>query len=254
MNKEYLFSIYAPPGGPWSDWAKPVLFAHLSSSTILTAGVDPAHYNVSWAPAADGSTAIVLDLPGDTSVWVALQLAHIGYRPVPLYNALPSLGVHAVCDIMPIVAAILGAAPILDQLNLPFDSPPAFMLDANRRVGSGLSLHPGMFDNRSVSLPTDFPSANLLMSRSIKRAILVQADTLRPQEDLAHTLLRWQRAGITIEAINPLNPAAPQKIDVPRPPRFRSLWQRLLATAGLRRHPQGGFGAILPIPTSSSGG
>jgi hypothetical protein len=128
------------------------------------------------------------------------------------------------------------------------------MLDANRRVGSGLSLHPGMFDNRSVSLPTDFPSANLLMSRSIKRAILVQADTLRPQEDLAHTLLRWQRAGITIEAINPLNPAAPQKIDVPRPPRFRSLWQRLLATAGLRRHPQGGFGAILPIPTSSSGG
>jgi len=256
MTRDYLYNIWAPPGGLWSDWCKPVLFAHLTREFLPTEGMKPLEHSLDWVPAADGSTAIVIDLPGPASIGVAMQLARVGYRPVPLFNALPSEGLAAaVCDIRSILITLAMMTPELDGLNLPFHAPPAFVLDADRRAGNG-RLTPGMFDNRSVSLPTDFPSANLLLSRGIKQAILVQYASIAPQEDLAHTLLRWQRAGIAIAAADLMEapPVTPQPIDVPRPPRFKTLWQRLLAVAGLRRHPQGGFGAILPIPTSSSGG
>ncbi len=253
MTKEYVFDVWAPPGAPWSDWCKPVLFAHLGETEILTGGTDALAGNLWWSEPADGSTAIVIDTAGSTSVWMAIQLAQIGYRPVPLYNAIPSPMIGVACDLAPIVAALIGATPLLDHLNLPHAAPPVFMLDAARRIGMGGTLAPGMFDNRSVSLPTDFPSANLLLSRGIRKAILLQADRLAPQEDLAHTLLRWQQAGIMIEAVQLLPPQGPVAIQVPRPPLFKTLWQRLAAVIGLRRHPAGGFGAILPIPSSSGG-
>jgi hypothetical protein len=107
-----------------------------------------------------------------------------------------------------------------------------------------------MFDNRSVSLPTDFPSANFLIAQRIAR-VIVLATTAEPQEDLSHTLLRWQQAGIAIEMVSPLAPElVPMPITVRKPPMFRMLWQRILATAGLRRSPLGGFGGVLPIPSS----
>ena len=59
-----------------------------------------------------------------------------------------------------------------------------------------MRVEPPAFDNRSVSLPTDFPSANLLLSYGVRRVVLVQATDGQPQADLAHTLLRWQQAGI----------------------------------------------------------
>ena len=34
MTREELFDAWAPAGGPWSDWAKPVLFAHVEGDRI----------------------------------------------------------------------------------------------------------------------------------------------------------------------------------------------------------------------------
>ena len=45
--------------------------------------------NLSWSPAIDEKVAVVLDLPGAEGVRVGLELAARGYRPVPLYNAVP---------------------------------------------------------------------------------------------------------------------------------------------------------------------
>jgi hypothetical protein len=254
MTKEYIYNVWSPPAGPWSDWVKPVLFAHLDANAVLSIEDLPiGPVDVSYAPRADGTTALVLDLAGSTAVWLALELARIGYRPVPLYNAAPALpGQIPVCDIWPIMSALATVTNELDKLNVPFNAPPAFLLDFQRRVGKGVGARPtpGMFDNRSVSLPTDFPSANYLQSHAVKRVLLIQQDSLAPQVDLAHTLLRWQQAGIAIEAVSLFDPATIHPLQVSKPPLFRTLWQRLFALGGLTRSPLGGFGGVLPIPSS----
>jgi hypothetical protein len=264
MTKQEVYNIWAPPDGPWSTWAKPVLFAHMPAMSPPPGDMAMPAVDIAWAPPADGSTVIVLDLPGNLGVAAAMRLAEQGYRPVPLYNAVPS-PVHTVfsdmplgtataaCVLWPIMAAILTATPALDALNLPYQAPPVFLLDADRRYGTGATIMPGMFDNRSVSLPTDFPSATHLLSQGVRRAIVVQHGAHLPQEDLAHTLLRWQEAGIEILAVALSAPSEPTPIEVAKPSLYRTLWQRLTATLGLRRNPLGGFGGFLPIPSSSGG-
>ena len=260
MTNKDIYNIWAPPDAAWSLWAKPVLFSHLTS---YPHDITLPAFDASWAPRADGSTAFVLDLPGNLAVAAAVSLAGLGYRPVPLYNAVPcptevsafTPGVSTplvICDVAPTMSALAAAAPALQRLNLPAHAPPAFLLDADRRYGAGVTPNPGMFDNRSISLPTDFPSANHLLSQGVKRAILIQLKSLEPQEDLGHTLLRWQQAGIEIAAlaISPA-PSALTPIQVPKPSLFRSIFHRFQATFGLRRHPLGGFGGFLPIPSSS---
>jgi hypothetical protein len=257
MTPQYVFDIWSPPGGLWSPWVKPVLFAHVKPLAYYGEVQLPAAPVMPWLgrrEGREGQAALVIDLPGELAVVVALHAARAGYRPVPLYNAVPGSGgsAAAVCDVAPIVAALSVVTPELDGLNLPYAAPPAFMLDAARRCGSGVQPQPGMFDNRSVSLPTDFPSANRLLSQGIRRVMLIQTDRPDPQEDLAHTLLRWQQAGIAIESVMPNDPVAQLvPITVRKPFLYRQLWQRLLATMGLRRSPLGGFGGVLPIPSSS---
>jgi hypothetical protein len=191
--------------------------------------------------------AIVVDLPGEVGIMAALVLAGAGYRPVPLYNALP--GDSNVIDMTGILMGLLNTADHLASLTIAADAPPAFLLDARRR-GEGASVAPGMFDNRSISLPTDFPSANFLLSRGIRRALLIQQDRLDPQVDLAHTLRRWQEAGIEINGKMLDDAQPPTRIDVPKPPRFRMMFYSLLALMGLRQNPMGGFGGVLPVPSA----
>jgi hypothetical protein len=249
LTKEEIFNIWAPRDAIWSDWAKPVLFAHLTQSVV--AGVARINIDVSKTPRPDGHTLLVLDLPGDRGVAMGLVMAAAGWRPVPLYNAIPPRGtLTTVCDVRPILRALFAGTFVLRDLKLVADAPPAFLLDSMRRVGDACALVPGAFDNRSISLPTDFPSANLLLSRGLHRAILVQSAGTLPQEDLAHTLLRWQQAGMQIEAISLADPGEPTPITVRRPFMFREIWQRLIATFGLIRSPLGGFGGQLPMAAS----
>src|SRR5438093_11875256 len=95
MNKSRLFEIWAPPASVWSAWAKPVLFAHTTSRLLAFCGYDPPREaatapDVGWAPPADGTSAIVVDLAGATGVWLGVALAEAGFRPVPLDNACPA--------------------------------------------------------------------------------------------------------------------------------------------------------------------
>jgi hypothetical protein len=255
VNSEQIFETWAPAGALWSPWVKPVLFAHLSqlppapSEPQPAAGRSPT--DPAWAPPADDPAVLVLDLPGELGVRLGLQLAQAGYRPIPLYNAAP--GPHGVpldrrvsrVDVLPIMTAIRQAGGFLGSLKLPAGAPPAFLLDAGRSAGPALLLPACDFDNRSVSLFTDFPSANFLLAHGYRRAILVQAGGRQPQPDLAHTLRRWQEAGIAIAA-KPLDDAGPaEPITVARPSWFGWVWYRMLATVGLRRSVHGGFGGFV---------
>jgi hypothetical protein len=260
MNKEEIFSIWVPENSIWSRWAKPVLFAHLNSA-LSHIPITSAPVDVSWSPPPDERVAIVLDLPGVDGVLSALALAGRGYRPVPLYNALPlpfgeSLLSPATCsrvaavDVLPIISAVRMGAKLLAQLTLPSDAPPAFLLDANRR--GVRKMIPDEFDNRSISFTTDFPSANFLASQAIQRVLLVQKQVLEPQPDLAHALRRWQDGGLTLERLR-LDPLSPrEQFQVSRPAWYGAMFQRVLSAMGLRRSSSGGFGAW--VPDSSAGG
>jgi len=256
MTREELYEIWAPASGRWSPWAKPVLFAHADATYAdNTTGEFQAPgelIDLTWAPPGDGRSAFVLDLPSLLGTYGGLALAQRGYRPVPLYNSAPAPGgVAAAIDVTPILQTLIAGASLLAQINLPEDAPPAFLLDAERRYGAGVGLESGMYDNRSVSLPTDFPSANTLLAAGIDTVILVQEQSVAPQADLSHTMLRWQQAGMHIRAKALNDPRGVIDIAVQKPPLFRVAWQRLLATIGLRRNPLGGFGGFLPDPSSS---
>jgi hypothetical protein len=178
---------------------------------------------------------------------MGLALADAGYRPVPLYNSAP--GPAPVLDMTAVAAEIVGGTQRLQEAKLPPDAPPAFLLDSRRRFGDS-APKPGKFDNRTISLPTDFPSSNLLLNRGVRRCLLVQESGVQPQPDLAHTLARWQRGGLDVMSKSLANAGAGEPIRVSRPNHFRAAWQRMIALAGLRRSPLGGFGGVLPLPSS----
>src|SRR5438552_17676209 len=88
MNREEIFSPWAPEASPWSRWVKPVLFAYLDSAISQILVTETAG-DVSWSPPPNDKVALVLDLPGNEGVLAGVALAARGYRPVPLYNAVP---------------------------------------------------------------------------------------------------------------------------------------------------------------------
>ena len=211
---------------------------------------------------AQEKVVLVLDLPKAEGVRLGLALSAWGYRPVPLYNALPlpfevpmvdpiSQRPVAAVDVLPIVRALEQGAEQLARLKIPHDAPPAFLLDANRH-GDNKRMLPDEFDNRSVCFTTDFPSANFLLQHGIQQVLLVQRECLEPQADLAHALRRWQDGGLPLQRMRIEQPAMKESFKVTRPSWYGAMFQRALAALGLRRAPGGGFGAW--IPESSAGG
>ena len=237
MTPDETFALWAPPESIWSRWVKPVVFAHLT--------VPPAEAPIcpspplGWPERAEMDNAIVVDLPGPSSVAAGLALAERGYRPVPLFNAVPGPPADSSVDVWPIVFEIVRGAGRLAAARLPPAAPPAFLLDKNRqlrRIG-GESL----FDNRSVSFPTDFPSARFLAGAGIRRAVLLQEFATRPELDLAHTLREWQRGGIALAEVS-LDSRAPAPLSVGRPSLLGWVWFRALTLLRLRPNPLGGYG------------
>jgi hypothetical protein len=248
MRKADVFDAWAPRGSVWAPWAKPVLFAHLPMWIGAPQPLAPEPFP--HAPPAADRTAIVLDLPGPRAIPLALALVITGYQPVPLYNAVPAPSAGAeVVDVRPILDALEASAAALRDLTIAPDAPPVFLLDADRGYGTA-APSPSRFDNRSVSLPTDFPSATFLAAHGVRRLLLVRDQNPEPPPDLAHTLLRYEQADVRITAMSLASGTPPAPLRVRRPSWFRWSFHRFLATVGLHRHALGGFGGMLPEPGS----
>ncbi|HSG41013.1 MAG TPA: hypothetical protein VLE27_15355 [Thermoanaerobaculia bacterium] len=253
MNGSELFETWAPADSVWSPWAKPALFADEAVLGAMTGTPSPPAMppEPRSAFSGDSGTAFVLDLPGERSVELGLVLARAGYRPVPLFNTTDHAA--ALVDVRPVLRRLASGASELAGVYLPPEAPPAFLLDANRSNASA-TPSPGRYDNRWVVFPQDFPSASFLLARGIRHVVLLQEMRVgggdQPQPDLAHVLRRWQEAGLAIHLQDPNLDERPLALDVRRPSSFRSLFYRALALAGLRRNSAGGFGGIIPQPSS----
>lgn len=248
VSSEDAFAAWAPEGGSWSDWAKPVIF--VQDTDTLPADPLPDAAEPAFAGTVPLDSAVVVDLPGADSVRAGLALAARGFRPVPLFNGTD--GPSAVIDVRPIVAALGAGVEVLTRMTLPAAAPPAFLLDS-RRNGPFPEVRPGSYDNRWVTLPQDFPSASLLISRGIRTANILQHGSSAVAPDLAHVLKRWQDHGIRLQVIDPQGSALPSAITVTAPSGFKLAWYAAIAVLGLRRSNVGGFGSAVPEQTSSSG-
>ena len=247
MTGEECFAIWTPDGSPWSAWTKPVLFSQIDQKFLRPGPAGPPATVRGALPPFARDAALVVDLPGRESVLVGLALAELGWRPVPLFNA--TTAPNALVDVVPMMEALLAGAETLSRHSLPPDAPPAFLLDADRMRGAP---RPGVYDNRSITLPQDFPSATFLRSQGIRTVYLLQDGTTEPREDLSHVLLRWQQGGLALR----WHQAGGRMGDLTLSPPswFRKGWYRLVALLGLRRSNVGGFGAVIPEATSGGFG
>ncbi|MGC4094878.1 MAG: hypothetical protein QM756_44565 [Polyangiaceae bacterium] len=188
------------------------------------------------------------------------SLARRGYRPVPLYNAIPfpfdakladpeTFYDLALVPVVPVIAALRECAGALGKLQLSDDAPPAFLLDA-RRAGFFGRAQPGEFDNRSVCFRTDFPSPLFLESQGIERVLLVRTDPREPAEDLQHVLRGFQDGNLSLWQAQLGLDDAPAPLSVEKPAWYGAMFQRALLSLGLRRAASGGFGRLVPHPSS----
>jgi len=250
-DKDEVYRIWAPSYGLWSAWVKPVLFS-LMDSQFEVRRPSITQFNKHWVP-TPGQAAIVVDLPGEDGVVWGLQLARLGYRPIPLYNALPfppsekmfpATRPECTVDVVPILAALYRETPALTDIRLAVGAPPAFLLDADRRIAKRDPI-PGRFDNRSVCFSTDFPSADFLTSRQITQVVIFQRGT-DVAGDLLLVLLEWQKAGIRLLRKDPADAAQLKPVRLEPPSFLRRIWYRISVALGLRRGELGGFGGIVP--------
>jgi hypothetical protein len=251
MTREEVFAAWAPAGGAWFLWVRPVLFAQMPEGEAKAgpddrAGPEAVPPAPGWCPPADGATLLVLDLPGAESVRLGLSLVRAGYRPVPLFNA--CTGPQEVVEQGWIQKALRDGAGYLRAQALPPGAPPAFLLDELRQTPAR-PLQPGAFDNRWRVYPEDFPSEEVLQARGLRRLLLIQRGRRRPQEDLARVLWYWQESGLAIAVKDPLDDTPPRPLVVSRPNWARRLWERLLRYFGVRRGAPDGFGYVIPEPT-----
>lgn len=257
--KESVFAAWAPPESAWSAWAKPVLFAHLPRRLPEVALA--FEEDLSWLPVPERRCALVIELGGLESVAMGLTIAERGYRPVPLFNACPpperdelflateQKPIVAAVDVDAILAGMVQGAERLQTLRLSPDAPPAFLLNAFRKTPQQ-PLRPGQFDNRSVVFTTDVPSAGTLLSRGILEAIVIARGEVI-QDDLQHVLRIWSQDGLSLALKRFDRAGPPEPLHMPAPSFLRGLWILFAAWLGLRRNPQGGFGAFVPEAAAS---
>jgi hypothetical protein len=245
MSAAEIWEAWAPADVLWSQWAKPVLIAQLVDVDALAgARLEWPSLDLSALPISSDRTALVVNLPGAISINYGLALAKRGFRPVPLFNG--CVGRAAIVPTEPLQAAMVAGAADLRAMAIDPAAPPAFLLDSHRMRSSG-KPRPGEFDNRWMTFPQDFPSADLLKSRQIEVAMLLQDDET-VGEDLAHVLLRWKDAGIRILLQSRSESSKARPLNILRPPSYRALWHRALAALGFKRNSAGGFGSLIPEP------
>ena len=244
VKKNEVWETWAPTGGEWSLWARPVLFAQMDDGKLAGVSDIPASaIQMIKTPEFASDAAMIVDLPGADSVTAGLALALKGYRPVPLYNG--CTGAHEVVDQSAIMEWLAGGARLLGGQWLK-DAPPAFLLDSWRMTAR--EVRPGDFDNRWRIFPQDFPAAEMLVGKGIRRVVLIRKRRLMPAADLVGVLTRWQAAGIRIEAFDMEKSLPPTPFVVKLPWWSKSPWRHFLWIFGLGRGAGKGFGHIVPEP------
>jgi hypothetical protein len=259
-----LYDIWGPvPDSPWVPYHCVPLFAALSTFPNDKVGpTDPEwaraiesgdHLGRAPSLSALGDTWsregvwLILDLPGTQSVTLAARLIAGGYQPVCTFDHWP----HPVGVLKPekILAQLLryasGVRPL--RASLTPSSPPVWICDRDR-LGGGPG-RPKEFDNRYYLDDSILPAPEILRSAGIQHILcVVPSPAEMPGPDLRAYFRDLRKQGFAaIHGVALTDPAlAPFEF---APETFEISFSR----SGFARSDAGGFGRLVPEPSSSSG-
>ena len=231
------YKQWAPESLPWSPWVKPVLFSTLTGSEPMEIDQDSLP-STDWAPQAQRSTALIVDIPGQEALYQGLALTRRGYRPVPLFNGCKAPGM--VIDVTR-MAELLAAGTRLVGTGIRYDAPPVFLLDSRRMDSVGDMT--GLFDNRWCIFAQDMPSAKFLKGWEIQNIILRASNFAGDLEPIAYS---YQKAGIKLQISRDNVQISDHTIS--RWSVSNIISKRWAALKGYRRNSAGGFGANVAGP------
>ena len=192
IGKE-VYKIYAPNGAKWVEWIRPVPFVAIDTYHRKPI-VDWVERKIMFLQQYQKDTAIIVDLPGKESIELGIGLAHIGYRPIPLFNGTDEQpGSQATTNTYWVESCLINASQKLKNIPLQHDTNPAFLLDSYRR--NRYRAKESIFDNSWDIYKQDVPSAEYFKQNDITKIIVV-GNTI--QHDLKKILFIWQEKGLTI--------------------------------------------------------
>lgn len=193
MRGKEIYKIYAPNGAKWIDWVRPVPFVAIDTYNRKPIA-NFLDRKAMFLKKYQQDTAIFIDLPGKESIELGIGLAHIGYRPIPVFNGTDEQqGSQATTNTYLIESCLINGSQKLKNIELKNDANPAFLLDSHRT--NRYRAKESIFDNSWDLYKQDIPSAEYFKQNGITKIIVV-GETI--QRDLKKIFLKFQEKGIEI--------------------------------------------------------
>lgn len=193
MRGKEIYKIYAPNGTKWIDWVRPVSFVAIDTYNRKPI-VDWLDRKAMFLKKYQQDTAIFIDLPGKESIELGIGLAHMGYRPIPVFNGTDEQqGSQATANTYLIESCLINGSQKLKNIKLKNDANPVFLLDSYRT--NRYRAKESIFDNSWDLYKQDIPSAEYFKQNGINKIIVV-GEVIQP--DLKKIFLKFQEKGIEI--------------------------------------------------------
>lgn len=192
IGKE-IYKIYAPDCTKWTEWIRPVPFVAIDTYNRKPI-FNWLDRKVIFINKYEKDTAIFIDIPGKESIEFGIGLAHIGYRPIPLFNGTDEqIGSQATTDTYLIESCLIHGSEKLKSISLENNANPAFLLDSSRT--NRYRAKESIFDNSWDLYKQDIPTAEYFKANGIYKIIVVGN---KIQRDLRKIFFEFQNAGIEI--------------------------------------------------------
>ena len=193
MRGKEIYKIYAPNGAKWIDWVRPVPFVAIDTYNRKPIA-NFLDREAMFLKEYQKDTAIFIDLPGKESIELGIGLAHMGYRPIPVFNGTDEQQAsQATTNTYLIESCLINGSQKLKNIKLKNDANPAFLLDSHRT--NRYRAKESIFDNSWDLYKQDIPSAEYFKQNGITKIIVV-GETI--QRDLKKIFLKFQEKGIDI--------------------------------------------------------
>ena len=193
MSGKEIYKIYAPNGAKWIDWVRPVPFVAIDTYN-RKAIADWIDRKAIFLKEYQQDTAIFIDLPGKESIELSIDLAYMGYRPIPIFNGTDEQpGSQATTNTYLIESCLINGSEKLKNIKLDNNANPAFLLDSYRT--NRYRAKESIFDNSWDLYKQDIPSAEYFKQNGITKIIIVGDEI---QRDLKKIFLKFQEKGIDI--------------------------------------------------------
>ena len=193
MRGKEIYKIYAPNGAKWIDWVRPVPFVAIDTYNRKPIA-NFLDRKAMFLKKYQQDTAIFIDLPGKESIELGIGLAHMGYRPIPVFNGTDEQqGSQATTNTYLIESYLINGSQKLKNIELKNDANPTFLLDSHRT--NRYRAKESIFDNSWDLYKQDIPSAEYFKQNGITKIIVV-GETI--QRDLKKIFLKFQEKEIDI--------------------------------------------------------